>query len=149
MLPVGCLAFSHSSPYPSALGVTWESPVLQGHGAEVPLGFPCRSINPLAKVESLVWDQSQDVLMEKEQGLLYTQTHFCYLAYLLKIVSPVTQKAGYPGPLIQEPCLPSSACQPASLTLTPGATETFSICCVRARPKFSSQGRGRLWGYQG
>jgi hypothetical protein len=97
MLPVGCLAFPHPSPYLSTLGGTWESPVLEGHGAEVPLGFPCHSINPLAKVESWVWDQSQDVLMEKEQRLLYTQTHFCHLTHLLKIVSTVTQKAGYAG----------------------------------------------------
>ena len=77
MLPVGCLAFPHPSPYLSTLGGTWES--------------------PLAKVESWVWDQSQDVLMEKEQRLLYTQTHFCHLTHLLKIVSTVTQKAGYAG----------------------------------------------------
>lgn len=55
-LPVECMAFPHLSPYLIALGGTWESPVLEGHGAEVLLGFSCLSINSLAKVESWVWD---------------------------------------------------------------------------------------------
>lgn len=49
-----------SQPLAISLGGTWKSPVL-GHDAEAPLRFSCHSINPLAKVESWVWDQSQDV----------------------------------------------------------------------------------------
>lgn len=50
-----CLWSARRSPSPAmpiAVGGAWESPVLEGHGAELEAlwGFSCYSINPLAKV---------------------------------------------------------------------------------------------------
>lgn len=53
---------------------------------------------------------------EEGQGLLYTQTHFRHLAHL-KIVSSMTQKAGYAGAFHSGTLL--QACQPAPLIPDP------------------------------